>query len=451
MLIALLILAAMAEWVPARWSSADPASLELVRGTPINCLLLERAHWSRNFNETAKEDGIATLGVIRRGEDAAGAPAEAQAAGFTGIVLEGSFDDSSRAGLRRRAKAAGLAVVELPPRIKMNLHSDAPILGTCQGLWPGIHTLEDGTAKAAPTGAPWIETNTGFLRFVRASSSATVWMGNYPPEGRVIPLAQYFQAIGDAAMVGARWIVALDKDFNRRLLEGEPKARAAFGQITTHLKFWEDHRGWSLLRPRGELAIVEDVASGALLSNGIVDMLTARHTPLRVIPSEKLSAETLAGARMALDINPAALSPKQRELLKQVARAGGTLLTAPPGWSFPPQRKDQVTVDEKDVEKLDDIWRAVNSIVGRQNLGVRLFNVASLRSELVSAAGGNPTVLHLVNYSDYPVENVTVRLRDKFQKARLYAPGQPVQDLKIYENGEIDLDRIGACAMLVLE
>ena len=32
--------------VPARWFSSDPESLNLLKGTPINCLLIEARHWN---------------------------------------------------------------------------------------------------------------------------------------------------------------------------------------------------------------------------------------------------------------------------------------------------------------------------------------------------------------------------------------------------------------------
>ena len=46
-------------------------------------------------------------------------------------------------------------------------------------------------------------------------------------------------AIGDAAMVGARWILALDRDFTRRLLAGEEKAVKDWKRIGKHLAFYE--------------------------------------------------------------------------------------------------------------------------------------------------------------------------------------------------------------------
>ena len=58
-----LVLASVADWTPARWNSADPKSLELVRQTPINCLLIDERNWSAEFNRAAAEAGIATLAV----------------------------------------------------------------------------------------------------------------------------------------------------------------------------------------------------------------------------------------------------------------------------------------------------------------------------------------------------------------------------------------------------
>src|SRR5712692_6320383 len=69
MLFALLLGVSLVDWVPARWISAEPGSLDLVKGTPINCLLLEQNQWSAALGERAASQGIVTLGVIRRGGD----------------------------------------------------------------------------------------------------------------------------------------------------------------------------------------------------------------------------------------------------------------------------------------------------------------------------------------------------------------------------------------------
>jgi len=53
MLLALLLIASVGNWTPARWSSADPETLPLLRETPINCVLMERDNWSAEFAKSA--------------------------------------------------------------------------------------------------------------------------------------------------------------------------------------------------------------------------------------------------------------------------------------------------------------------------------------------------------------------------------------------------------------
>src|SRR5713101_5599639 len=225
MLLALLLtLAAPTDWVPARWRWLETKTLDLLSGTPVNCLLLD---WDSQqkaqaaiFAGAAAERGIATLAVIRPGGDPAEPARDAIRTKLTGIVLEGDF--TRDAAERVKAAAAPATVIALTTRSLMPLGSKASIIGTYQGVWPGIQVMEDGTAKAGPSGSPWINTNSGFLRAARAFGSSVIWIGNLPPKGAAITPENYLQAIGDAAMVGAHWVIALDDDLSRRLHDGDP-------------------------------------------------------------------------------------------------------------------------------------------------------------------------------------------------------------------------------------
>ena len=70
MFLALLLAAQPSAWIPARWPSGDPKTLEIVRQTPINCLLLEEPFWSAAFSGAADAKGIVTLGVVHPGAGA---------------------------------------------------------------------------------------------------------------------------------------------------------------------------------------------------------------------------------------------------------------------------------------------------------------------------------------------------------------------------------------------
>jgi hypothetical protein len=260
---------------------------------------------------------------------------------------------------------------------------------------------------------------------------------------------RYLQAIGDAEMVGARWILALDDHFAGDLRQRDAGALKTWTRMLELLRYYEGHPEWRALPPGGRLAVVQDAEHGALLSGGILDMIGVKHTPVRAIPPQKLSADVLKGATMAVNVEPGALSPDQSEVLRSFTRSGGTLLTAPPGADLAiPADKNRITLDENELKHIDDLWHDVQSMIGRKNLGVRLFNVASMLSNLESAPNGSIYV-QLVNYSEYGVENVTVHALGKFKKAHLYMPGGIEKDLEVYDQEDgsgVDLDKVDVVA-----
>lgn len=439
-----------AAWVPVRWPWTDVASLDLLAGSPVNCLLLE--NYTPEFTAAAEARGLVTLAVLTPSGDVASAARKALASKVAGLALEGEFPDSAEAAARQ---AAGTAeVVDITTRNRMPLGSAAPILATFQGVWPGVAIQENGSTRAGPSGSAWIDTNTGFIRAVRAWGGSAVWVANRPPQHTVIPNARYLQAIADAAISGARWVVAFDSDFAARLHKRDADALGGWRRMSQLLGYFESHPEWRAMREYGQLAIVQDPAKGGLLSGGILDMIAVKHTPVRAVPRQHLTEEALAGATMAVDVDADSLTPAQKDVLKGFARSGGMVLTGPPGWKDSRPDGNRITLDQKELDRLNDIWHDVNSMVGRRNLGVRLFNVSSMLSNLLTTADGKTVVLHFVNYSDYPVENVTVHFIGKFRSATLLTPEGPEKKLDIYpteDGGGVDLDKVAVCATVRLE
>jgi hypothetical protein len=454
MLLALVMIASLADWVPMRWISNDPKSLELLDKTPINCLLLEKDQWSGSIAQDAAKRGIDTLGVIHPGGDSLETARKAASLHFAGVALEGTFEPTVADRVRRVLDDSKIQMVELTTRSRMRFDSGSPIAGTFQGVWPGVRPEEKGEAHSGPSGAPWINTNTGFLRYALAASDATIWISNQPPAKEAINVSRYLQAIGDASLTGARWVIALDDDFSKRLLAHDPKAVSDWKQITDHLRFVEAHKEWRHLRPHSDLALVEDVDSGALLSGGVLDMIAVKHTPVRPVPYSKISPPAFDKAKMAVDVDPSALTPEQMAVIKSWTRAGGTLLSGPPNWKFGSLKADAITLDKTDLDKLDEIFKELNSLTGRKNLGARLFNVASMLSNLCETPDHKQVVLKLVNYSDFPAENLTAHVLGTWKKATIYRPDGSIQALETYpveEGTGVDIDKMGTLATIVLE
>jgi hypothetical protein len=102
-------------------------------------------------------------------------------------------------------------------------------------------------------------------------------------------------------------------------------------------------------------------------------------------------------------------------------------------------------------------------MVGRRNLGVRLFNVSSMLSNVLVSADGKTAVIHLVNYSDYPVENITAHIMADYTRATLLTPDGVVRPLEAYKTedpswtGEpqpalgVDIEKVAVCATIKLE
>lgn len=439
-----------ADWVPVRWPWQDTGSLELLHGTPVNCLLLKS--YPADFVAAASGRGLATLAVLSPGGDVVAAARQAMAAKVTGIVMDGDFAEGASTAVQ--GAIGGAPLIELVARSRLRLDSTVAIVGSWQGVWPGVAAQQDGAKTAGPTGSVWIDTNTGFLRALHAWRDATLWIGNLPPAGAVVTGSRYLQAIADAGMSGARWVVAFDPDFARRLHAGDAAAVRDWRQMGDLLAFFERHAEWRHMQPFGELALVQDLAKGGLLSGGILDMIAVKHTPVRPVPLQHLTSESLAGTSMAVDVDAASLTPEQKQILRNFTRAGGTLLTGPPGWKDEAATGNSITLSKDQLARLDDIWRDVNSIVGRRNLGVRLFNVSTMLSNVVASAGDKTVVVELVNYSDYPVSDVTVHFLGKFQRATLLTPEGAEKPLTIYpteDGGGVDIDRVGVCAGIRLE
>src|SRR5690349_2347704 len=103
---------------------------------------------------------------------------KAVAAKVDGIALEGDFPEGTAA--RVRELAPGATVIEITSRNRLAQTMGAPVIATYQGVWPGVGSQDDGSKKAGPTGSVWIDTNTGFLRSMRAWTDSAVWIANEP-------------------------------------------------------------------------------------------------------------------------------------------------------------------------------------------------------------------------------------------------------------------------------
>lgn len=459
-------------WVPARWQGGPlellrragashpdiirnwyhPRTLDLLEGTPINCLLVtwstgaaaaveaEQQQLVAAYARAAHERRIALVGLVYPGADPGRTVAAALDAGLAGLALEGDFADAPQTAreLRRLLCAQKSSAVVLPLGARDWLRSgpDWPVLGSSDAAAPRIRVFSDsGAVTATPTGEPWVESNIWLVRSWRAwGGERPIWLGH----GLDNPSADdYARAIADAAVAGGRWVVAPDDALRAGLWNGQQEALATWRRIGDFLNFYEQHAEWRSFAPAAALGILQ-VRAGphADVADETLNLITRRRLPYRLIERSDLSPAALEGlpALLATGLAP---TEGERKLLAGFARKGGLLVA--------------YQQDPPDPETLS---KDLVDLIGNDNLPVRLFNVASVLAQVTGSPDGTRLLVQLVNYATEPVEAITVRASGEYRRARLFSPGAPPADLKIHRSGEkieAPIARLAVAAALLLE
>jgi hypothetical protein len=472
--------AAPEQWIPARWTGGpleverrarakmkpaeglenwyDPATLSLLDGSPINCLLvtwsagasaeLERRHQAlvKTYIAQARKRGLAAVGLVYPGSDPARLAASAADAALDGLALEGDFPPGFAGQVTKALAAAGSAAVVIPILSRAWAARFAPgPVAAVEGVSPSARNLADMGIRAGPSSEPWIESNIWLVRSFRLRAAwRPVWVG-YQNEGG--SAADYARSVADAAVAGGRWIVALDDNLRARLRRREEAALDAWQRINNLLRFAEEHAEWRGFTPYGGLAIVVDPAvADPDMADEYLKLVARRQTPYRLIARSELGAATLAGSRALLATQLAPPTEAERKLLRDFAEKGG-LVIAGPTWGAAPQDKPYAelplgkgrVVVYRDPDP-ESVARDTRDLLSPEEMGMTAFNVPSVITYASSGDAGRRVLVQLLNYSNSPAEAMTIRVVGGFSSARLYLPDAAPSNLTIRrEEGHTDV------------
>lgn len=357
---------------PMRWPNAwsDPAALDLVRGTAIDCLLIE------NSDE------------------------------FVGV--------------RERARQAGLRVI----------HPDTPPPGATvvKGVWPGIHTGRGAAhANAGPTGEPWIDSNGWLVRLTRAlEPGREVWVDAAPAPGTAVTAESYSMAIADSAAYGGRWIVSLDQPLASALAAGKAEARRPWDRIVQTSAFFAAHKAWADYAPVSVLGVISGFSGGdEFFSHELLNLLARAGLQYRILPKSR-PLET-AGLRALTYTDE---EPPSAALQKQIAdfvSAGGMLIAgkwpAPAGSSLPSPverfsvfsaAKGKIAISKEPPGDPFDFAGDCAVLVSHRYDLVRFWNCGAAMSFYTTAPNARGAIVHLVFYWDRGPDSASVRIAGHF-------------------------------------
>jgi hypothetical protein len=453
----------------------DPATLSLLDGTPINCLVVtfsagaspdvetQQHNAVKEYARAARERGIAVLGIVYPGADPLAVAAAAEEAPLDGLVLDGVFPPEFAEKLRTAAhsRPSGLMVIPIA-RNAASLRTAKEQLVAIEGVQPGARDLAEMGIRAGASAEPWIESNIWLVRSLRLGIAwQPVWVSHQPNPGSE---GDYLRSVADAAMAGGRWMVALDDDLRAKLFHKDAAALATWRSINAYLRFAEDHAEWRSFASYGNLGIIVDTAvKEPSLAEEYLNLVARRQVPYRLIPRSELRAQSLASFRAVLAADLDAPTEPERRVLRDFAERGGLVL-AGPWWGDPPKDepysevalgKGRVAIYKDDPPNPESVAKDIPDLLAPEVIGLSAFNVPTAITYASTAGCGNRVLVQLLNYAGRPIERVTVRFNGSFKSARLYTPENAPLELAAgpAANGrtEVLIPKLAAWGALLLD
>jgi hypothetical protein len=380
-----------AEFTPMRWPGSwkSPSAVGLLKGTPINWLLVDR--------------------------DAGLAP-----------VIEA-------------AKQAGLEVAEIA----------APPAGVAiiPGEWPGVAMSRGGRgASAGPTGVPWVDSNSWRIRLEAARKpGANIWV-DAPPKGALVRPSSYRTAIADAAAHGGRWVISLDTQLAAQLAaglaDGKADALDTWKEIAGAAAFFAARKQWLEYLPEAIVGVVSDFAGdNEFMGQELLNLIGRTNQQYAILLKTKLPETAFRGLRAVIyaDAQPPAAELRQQTL--DFVSAGGLLITGPK-WGPPPGTpakdehpryatrtlgKGRLAIAKADP---DDPYVLANDsalLISHRYELLRFWNGGAVGSYLTVAPDRKRAVAHLLFYADRAPDHASVRIAGRWRKASLWTTdrGEP--------------------------
>jgi hypothetical protein len=328
-------------------------------------------------------------------------------------------------GLRTAAEQQGLRVVhpELPP--------DG--VSVIQGEWPGVKLSRRGAeAEAGPTGVPWVDSNGWQVRLARAlHPGSAVWVAAPPPKDRVRSGMAYVTAVADAAAYGGQWIVTLEDDLAAGLADGKEGAISTWKTTTDACGFFARHREWDGWEPAALVGVISDFAGdNEFFGKELLNLLARAGVHFEIWPKDRVPE--IAGVRAVIYADAQPPSPQLRERMQAFQRRGGLVIRG---------EGDPYAVAQD----------AAVQISHRYDL-VRFWNAGATGSYLAKSPDGKQSVAHLLFYTDWRLDEASVRVAGRYREVAASMIGGPVgvETLRQRDAVEVHLPQVSQYVALEL-
>jgi hypothetical protein len=392
------------DWIPMRWPGewSHPSALQMVKNTPINCLLADRG---AGLAATA---GITVLDAVPQ----------------TVTLVKGEW-----------------------PGVRMGQGKGETSAGPTGAPWVDSNGWRARLARARHPSQPvWVEPE-------------------LPKQPQVILPAVHLLGIADAAMHGGRWVLTLDPDLARAIAAGKPDAMAAWKRITGALRFFAARKARENDRPVAVVGVLSDFSGGNEFLGGEVLNLTARlHQSYRILDIAR--PVTFDGLKAVIYPDADAPSSGLRAKLLAFVESGGLLVAGAkfategrpaaethPRYSIRTLGKGRIVTG--DMQDPFQVAQDAQVLLSHRHDLVRFWNGGAMGSYLTKPADGKSAWLQIVNYTGRPGGGlVSARVAGAYREARIQqledAEARPLKALPHGDSIELHLPPIPIYAAVEL-
>jgi hypothetical protein len=443
-----------------------PSALQLLKGSPINCLIVD---WASGTPEDATQQlalrpliqagrrlGLSFVGNISVTENLESVVVAAHRAGLEAVLVRGF-----------QGRALALPTILQFPSDGISWDITTPIFSALGCTWPQANVpaldenMDGDTASAGPTANPWADSN-GWLTLLarNMASGKALWLEIDPPDSAEMLRAEdYRLAIADSRVYGSRWVVSLENQMRIALLKKDQTAMKSWKRICETLSFFESHAEWNAYEPMGVLGVVSDFKGrDRYTSQQLLNLLDRRQVPFVVVDRTRPLPTPDVWQKGIFWVDDEPPDSGQKKLLLAFAQQGGVVIAAsywgPPGlssfkedwlygYSIYNVAKGRFVVADGGFPDPYQLSRDAHLLVSRKNDFVRLYNPGTTKYYSSIDSGRKTQVIQMLNYSTEAASYVTLWVDMKAGSARLWSPetrSSPAMEVvSAYEGSGFDL------------
>jgi hypothetical protein len=353
------------------------------------------------------------------------------------------------------------------PFIRLDANHPPEGIALREGVWPQVLPSKTGNADAGPTGGPWVDSNASVVRLAQIMDPGKiVWLTHTPPGGNeVVPIEAFVKPVAEAEAFGAHWVVAPDRFFRESLEKRTDRALGQWKRLVNALQWFTTRREWRTWTPIAPLTVISTFeGDDRLLSEEFLNLAPRRYLAYRALRAADAGGASFDQQKAILYLESRPPEGELRKRLLAFAQAGG-LLIAPPGMvDTPPEEtrsehnirrfgKGRIAMP---VEKWSDpfvLTDQVHVLLSHREDAIQLWNAADIDTYYLASPKEDRAVTHLIPYASGRTPEIVLGFKKSYRSAHLLTLDEErtVRPVKGQMGTELPIDGFTDYAALVLE